>query len=226
MKKYGPLLTLLAVALLGGGLFAAAAVKNPSAQPTAAAAPPAAAPAEAAPPAAPAEPAAAPPVVAEKAYTGRSSGDEVTVAIAVKDGRAVGYVCDGKKIEAWLEGTLAGDRLDLESADGKITVTGVVDEEKSVGDVTVNGKKWAYATDAVEVPAGLYEGRGNVDGVVTRIGWVVEKDGRVTGLRVNQGSDEPLEAPRLDPSAPDQVQIDGTPITVTVISGGDQVIQQ
>jgi hypothetical protein len=225
MKRHGPLLTLLAVALLGGGLFAAAAVKNPSAQPTAAEAPPAAAPAEVA-PAPPAAPAAAPPVVAEKAYTGRSSGDEVTVAIAVKDGRAVGYVCDGKKIEAWLEGTLAGDRLDLKSSDGKITVTGVVDEEKSVGDVTVNGKKWAYATDAVEVPAGLYEGRGNVDGVVTRIGWVVEKDGRVTGLRVNQGSDEPLEAPPLDPSAPDQVQIDGNPIIVTVIGGDDVVIQQ
>ena len=69
------------------------------------------------------EPVAAPPVVAEKAYTGRSSGDEVSVAIAVKDGRAVGYVCDGKKIESWLEGTLAGgDQLELKSADGKVTV--------------------------------------------------------------------------------------------------------
>jgi hypothetical protein len=223
MKKYGPLLTLLAVALLGGGLFAAAAVNNPAAQPTAPAAPPAAAPADVPPPAAPA---AAPPVVAEKAYTGRSSGDEVTVAIAVKDGRAVGYVCDGKKIEAWLEGTLAGDQLDLKSANGKVTVTGVVDEEKSVGDVTVNGKTWAYATDAVEVPAGLYEGRGNVDGVVTRIGWVVEKDGRVTGGRVNEGSEEPLPAPPLDPAAPDEVRIDGNPITVTVIGGEDEVIQR
>jgi hypothetical protein len=223
MKTHGPLLTLFAVALLGGGLFAAAAVNNPSAQPTAAAAPPAAAPAEAAPPA---PPAAAPPVVAEKAYTGRSSGDEVTVAIAVKDGRAVGYVCDGKKIEAWLEGTLAGDRLDLKSADGKVTVTGAVDERKSVGDVTVNGKTWAYATDAVVVPAGLYEGRGNVDGVVTRIGWVVENDGTVTGGRTIEGRDDPLPAPTLDPSAPDQVQINGTPIDVTVVGGGDEVIQR
>ena len=66
-------------------------------------------------------------------------------------------------------GVLAGDQLDLKSADGKITVTGVVDEGMSVGDVTVNGKTWAYATDAVELPAGLYEGRGNVKGVVTRI---------------------------------------------------------
>jgi hypothetical protein len=57
--------------------------------------------------AAPDAPAAAP-AVAEKAYTGRSASDEVTVAIAVKDGKAVAYVCDGDNVEAWLKGTLTG----------------------------------------------------------------------------------------------------------------------
>ena len=87
---------------------------------------------------APAEPApAAAPVVAEKAYTGRSAGNEVTVAIAVKDGKAVAYVCDGKKIEAWMEGTLAGGQLTLEGKTGSLAAT--VSDKATLGSVTVNG---------------------------------------------------------------------------------------
>src|SRR6185503_14032415 len=106
MSRFAPLLTLLAVAVLGGALFTLNVVNSPAnstGTPSAATASlPPAAPPPAAPPATSAPPAAA--AVAEKAYAGRSAGNEVTVAIAVKDGRAVGYVCDGKKVEAWLEG--------------------------------------------------------------------------------------------------------------------------
>jgi hypothetical protein len=217
MKKYGPLLTLLAVALLGGGLFAAAAVNNPAAQPTAPAAPPAAAPADVPPPAAPA---AAPPVVAEKAYTGRSSGDEVTVAIAVKDGRAVGYVCDGKKIEAWLEGTLTGDTLSLSGKTSSITAT--MDEKATLGMITVDGKEWPFSAKGVVSPAGLYEGRGTLAGVATRVGWIVDDKGNVTGVQSGNGTREP--APPLDPANPGATTIDGTPVAVTAIAGDATVV--
>ena len=131
MKKYAPLATLVAVVLLGAGLLVANMISTPAnadhrrgpgrlgrrrAERGAAAAtprPPAPAPA----------PAPAAPAVAEKAYTGRSAGNEVTVAIAVKDGKAVAYVCDGKKIEAWMEGTLAGDTLTLSGKTSSITAT-------------------------------------------------------------------------------------------------------
>ena len=128
MRKYAPLLTLVSVVLLGVGLVVANMISTPTrpapaaasaaraaAAPPAAAAPaPSAAAAEPGPASAPA-PAAAP-AVTQKAYTGRTAGNEATVAVAVNDGKATAYVCDGKNIEAWLSGSLDGDRLWVEFA--------------------------------------------------------------------------------------------------------------
>jgi len=226
MSRFAPLLTLLAVAVLGGALFTLNVVNSPAnstgtpsaaaaSQPAAAAAPP-----PAAPPATSAPPAAA--AVAEKAYAGRSAGNEVTVAIAVKDGRAVGYVCDGKKVEAWLEGTLSGSDLALKSKDGKSTIAGTADDKQSFGRVAVNGKEWPFAAKAASSPAGLYEGRAQVRGVLNRIGWIQLQDGSQTGVW-NRGSDK-VAAPVLDPARPDAVVVDGVPVTVRTIGGGDAVI--
>lgn len=232
MRRFAPLLTLLAVVVLGGALFAVNVLGNPdnrTAQPApAAAAPPQAAPTEAAAapttaPAAAPTAAAAPPAVAEKAYAGRSAGNEVTVAIAVKNGRAVGYVCDGKKIEAWLEGTVSGSDLALKSKNGASTITGTVDEAKSLGTVAVGGKQWPFAAQAAKAPAGLYQGTAQVRGVVNRIGWIVLQDGSQTGLREQGG--ETVAAPVLDPTHPDGIVIDGVPVAVRTI-GGDVVVWQ
>jgi len=224
MSRFAPLLTLLAVAVLGGALFTLNVVNSPanSTGTPSAAAPsqPAAASPPAAPPATSAPPAAA--AVAEKAYAGRSAGNEVTVAIAVKDGRAVGYVCDGKKVEAWLEGTLSGSDLALKSKDGKSTIAGTADDKQSFGRVAVNGKEWPFAAKAASSPAGLYEGRAQVRGVLNRIGWIQLQDGSQTGVW-NRGSDK-VAAPVLDPARPDAVVVDGVPVTVRTIGGGDAVI--
>jgi hypothetical protein len=222
MKRYAPLLTLLAVAVLGGVLLVVNTVSNPAARDQEPAA--AQAPAPAAPPSTAPEPAVAAPAIAEKAWTGRSSGNEVTVAIAVKDGRAVGYVCDGEQIEAWLEGTLEGDRLTLQGKDGA-SITGTVDEAKSLGSVAIAGKQWPYAAAGVVAPAGLYEGRGNVDGVAERIGWIVLNDGTQTGIRVRAG-ESPEPAPSLDPTDLDGVVVDGAPFEVTAVGGDDTVIRR
>jgi hypothetical protein len=224
MSRFAPLLTLLAVAVLGGALFTLNVVNSPAnstGTPSAAAASlPPAAPPPAAPPATSAPPAAA--AVAEKAYAGRSAGNEVTVAIAVKDGRAVGYVCDGKKVEAWLEGTLSGSDLALKSKDGKSTIAGTADDKQSFGTVAVNGKEWPFAAKAASSPAGLYEGRAQVRGVLNRIGWIQLQDGSQTGVW-NRGADK-VAAPVLDPARPDAVAVDGVPVTVRTIGGGDAVI--
>ena len=163
MRRFAPLLTLLAVAVLGGALLTLNVVNSPTnatgtpsaaaaSQPAVAAAPPPAAPPATVRPRGARRP--------EKAYAGRSAGNEVTVAIAVKDGRAVGYVCDGKKIEAWLEGTLSGSDLELKSKDGKSTIAATADDEQSFGTVAVpSGKEWPFAAKAASSPAGLYEGR-------------------------------------------------------------------
>jgi len=226
MSRFAPLLTLLAVAVLGGALFTLNVVNSPAnstgtpsaaaaSQPAAAAAPP-----PAAPPATSAPPAAA--AVAEKAYAGRSAGNEVTVAIAVKDGRAVGYVCDGKKVEAWLEGTLSGSDLALKSKDGKSTIAATADDKQSFGTVAVSGKEWPFAAKAASSPAGLYEGRAQVRGVLNRIGWIRLQDGSQTGVW-NRGADK-VAAPVLDPARLDGVVVDGVPVTVRTIGGADVVI--
>jgi hypothetical protein len=233
MRRYGPLLTVLVVAVVGAVLFIANSAGNPANQPAAAAvvaASPAAAPsagatpspaaaaAAATPPAA--TPAAAAPVVAQKAYAGRTAGREMTIAVAVKDGRAVAYICDGKKVEAWLQGTLSGSELTLR---GTATVTGTVDAGKVTGSITVNGRSYPFTAAAVTAPAGLYQGRADVKGVATKIGWIVLGDGSQTGIRTPAGG-VPGPAPALDPTRLDGVTVDGAPVTIKVIGGSDEVI--
>ncbi len=217
MARSGPLLTLGAAAALGAALLAVTALSSPPAAPPdpAPAAAVAAAPAE--PVAAVPEPAAAePPAVAEVVWAGRSAGDEVTVAVAVRDGRAIAYVCDGDRVEAWLEGTLTGSALELTGPDGA-SLTGTVDATAAFGSVTAGGGTWPYAAAAVAAPEGLYDGRANVDGVAVRIGWIAV-DGTVTGGARAAG--EIVPAPPLDPADPGATVLAGVPVTVTAADGG------
>lgn len=229
MRRFAPLLTLLAVVVLGGALLTLNMLGNPgnqNAQPSAASeSVPAAAPATSAAPAAQkaGSAQAAPPAVAEKAYAGRSSGNEVTVAIAVKNGRAVGYICDGKKTEAWLEGTVSGSDVSLKSADGKSTIVGTVDEAKSLGTVAVGDKEWPFAAKAATAPAGLYEGRASVKGVLNRIGWIVLPDGKQVG--VLQAGLTLQTAPPLDTANLGSTTLGGVPVAVRSVGGGDEVIE-
>jgi hypothetical protein len=236
VARFAPLITLGTVAALGGALLLInTSVLGPPAvtagtaaavpPPTAAAAAPNAAPnvaPDVAPDAAQAVPPAAAPAVVEAAYTGRSAGNEVTVALAVKDGRAVAYVCDGKKVEAWYEGTLTGADLRLDAADGKQGITATVTEAATLGTVTVGGKDLPFAAEGVAAPAGLYEGRAAVRGVLTRIGWIVDDDGKVTGVANAGGTRRP--APALNPANPGATRIDGVPVKVTALDGSGPVI--
>ncbi|GEC19091.1 hypothetical protein PHY01_13740 [Pseudonocardia hydrocarbonoxydans] len=214
MTRYAPLLTLGAVAVLGGVLFAVDVLNDPAQAPPA----PAAAAAPAAAPAAEAPPAPEAPAVAEAVWAGRSSGDEVTVAIAVKDGRAVAYVCDGDRVEAWLEGTLTGSELALTGGDGA-ELTGTVDGTAAFGQVAVGGAQWPYAAQVVQAPEGLYDGRANIDGVAVRIGWIA-LDGTVTGGARAAG--EVVAAPPFDPAAPGSTVLDGEAVTVTAVDGASE----
>lgn len=218
MTSRGPLLTLLAVVVLGGVFFAvdanaARSASDDAAAPAAAATTPPAAATTAAPTTAPA------PVVQQAVYAGRSPAREITVAIAVKDGRAVAYVCDGKAVEAWLDGTLAGDRLSLTGRDGA-ALTGTATPDTVTGEVTAGGRKWSFSARVAGKPAGLYEGRADVRGVANRIGWIVLPDGTQVGVWSAGGVEQP--APPLDPAAGTAV-VDGTPVQVVVLDGSRPV---
>jgi hypothetical protein len=208
-RRRGPLLTLLAVAALAAVLVGVNVARQPA--PTAQ---PVAAPAAAAPATTQAPP-TTPPLPAEAAYAGRTAGNEATIAIAVKDGRAVAYLCDGKKIEAWLEGTVEGSALSLTAAGGA-TVTGRLTDGAVFGQAAVKGKQWPYSAALATPPAGTYRGRVSVAGVQKRIGWNVLPDGSVTGIVSDTNGAAP--APPLDPAAR-TASLDGVPVDVELVTG-------
>jgi len=113
------------------------------------------------------------------------------VAVAVKGGRAVAYVCDGRRVEAWLTGTVVSGRLTLRSKAGD-TLVGTVGNGVS-GTVVVRGRSLPFAIDTADPPAGLYRSQGNS----AVIGWIVLADGSQVGVE-NDGTPGP--APRLDPA--------------------------
>ena len=225
-RRRGPLLTLLAVAGLALALLNVnvSAEQAPPAEPAAAGAPAEApaAPAEA-PPAPPAEAAPVPPappaIPAEAAFAGRTSGNEATIAIAVKDGRAVAYLCDGKKVEAWLEGTVDGTTLALQGPDGA-TAIAELRADAVFGQAAARGEQWPFSAALATAPAGPYRGSVSVEGVQKRIGWNVLPDGSVTGLVRDANGVAP--APVLDPASR-TASLQGIAVAVDPVTGDDAV---
>jgi hypothetical protein len=219
MKAKGPLLTLLAVVVLAVILLAVnltsktdGAATSPAAG-SSTAAPPVPAPAQAAPPAE-----AGTPIPAQARYTGKTSGrkaGEASVAVAVKDGRATAYLCDGKKLESWLKGDVAGSSVTLTGKNGSLT--GRYANGQLTGNVTVDGLSWAFSATPSKSPAGVYRARqGSADA-----GWIVYPDGSQTGVQ-NIGG-QPSPAPALDPAAGSAV-LGGATVPVQSIEGGDEAV--
>jgi hypothetical protein len=125
-------------------------------------------------------------------YAGRTTEREATVAIAVKGDRAVAYVCDGRRLEAWLTGTVADGKVALRSRTGE-RLAAAVDTKTATGTLTLDGRELRFAIDAAGPPAGLYRSSESS----RTIGWIVLPDGSQVGVD-NDGS--PAPAPQLDPA--------------------------
>ncbi len=169
----------------------------------------------------PPPPAPAGPTLTEAVFTGRSSGNELTLAVGVKDGRAAGYLCDGRKVEAWLEGNLSGDQLSLHGRNADTGITATVGQRSLLGNVTVSGTVRPFAAQIAAGPEGLYESRRTVEGITTRIGWIVLPDGTQVGIRNDGGERSP--APPLDPATLQAVD-DGEPIRAERLTGASTVL--
>ena len=217
MRRSGPLLTLLVGLVLGVGLLVlsmnatnradeqAAAQVTASASPTATATVP---PAQTEPPQTP-EP--APPAT----YAGRVDGGAATVAIAMNAGLAVAYVCDGRQIEAWLQGPTSGGTMALIGAGGA-NLTGTYGNGVSAGSVAAAGKTWTFTAPVAQEPAGLYRATASVAGARVVGGWIVLPDGAQVGVLTEDG--RPAAAPPLD-VATGQASVGGTPIAAERMSG-------
>jgi serine/threonine-protein kinase len=146
---------------------------------------------------------------------GHTADGGASVAVAVKAGRAVAYVCDGRRVEAWLQGSAADGTLSLQGSSGA-TLTGSLADIDLAGTVTVDGAPRQFTAAPATPPAGLYRANAANRGLLDRIGWIVQPDGSTVGLRDRGGSVEP--APPLDPSTP-SVVLDGDRVPVEQVTG-------
>jgi hypothetical protein len=154
-------------------------------------------------------------------YAGRTAGNEATIAIAVQGDQVAAYVCDGRRVEAWLEGTITDDELSVQNVRGA-NATGTLKGNSILGTVSVGGKQWPYSAQLAGPPAGLYQGSGQVNGAPNRIGWIVLPDGSQVGIRNRNGIREP--APALDPAALGAVTVEGARIEPQKVTGGTRVV--
>ena len=166
-------------------------------------------------------PFSAEPAVVQAVYAGRSSGNEVTLAVDTEGNKAVAYVCNGKNIEAWLQGSVSGNQVTLTGKKGA-TLTGTLSGLDLFGTVTPRtGQTFPFAAALSPHPAGVYQARIEVNGLATRIGWAVLPDGTQIGVAV-EGTAE-LPAPPLDLSD-NGFTIDGASFTAAPVAGQDVVV--
>jgi hypothetical protein len=145
-------------------------------------------------------------------YVGRTAGREATLAVAVKGTRAVAYICDGRRVEAWLTGTFTSGQLVLRSRTGE-RLTGSATAKAASGELTLRGRPLRFTATLAGPPAGLYRARNST----STIGWIVLPDGSQVGID-NDGT--PAAAPPLDP-ATRSATVNGVAVTAKSIAGNE-----
>jgi hypothetical protein len=129
-------------------------------------------------------PFSAAPAVVEAVYAGRSSGNEVGLAIVTDGDRAAAYVCNGQTIEAWLQGSVKGNQVTLTGRNGAGLV-GSLSGLAMFGMVTPRaGQTFPFSAELSPRPSGVYQARITVNGLATRIGWAVLPDETQLGIAV------------------------------------------
>ncbi|MPY96896.1 MAG: hypothetical protein GEU97_02670 [Actinophytocola sp.] len=156
----------------------------------------------------------------EAVYVGRSRTGGIAVAVAVSGTQAAGYLCDGKNVEWWLEGTVSGDTVRLRGPDGT-RLTGQLSDYAVSGEITAPGKRWQYSTQLANEPAGLYQSNATVNGKRNDIGWIVLPDGSQVGVRTVSGQSTP--APALS-VAQGGARVDGAFVVAERIDGDSDVL--
>jgi serine/threonine-protein kinase len=153
-----------------------------------------------------AEKPAGPPVL----YAGRVGSGPSTLAIAVANGKAIAYICDGRAVESWLSGPATGGKLALKGADGT-TLSGVFTQDAASGSLVVAGKRSAFTVRNVQRPSGLYRASSTVSGAKVVAGWIVLPGGQQVGLATVDG--KPRSVPQLDVDA-GKATVDGRVVPV------------
>jgi hypothetical protein len=159
--------------------------------------------------------------IVQAVYAGRSSGNQVTLAVDTDGDKAAAYICNGKTIEAWLQGSVKGDQVSLTGNKGA-SLTGSLSGLDMFGTVTAGaGLSFPFSAELSPRPAGVYQARIAVNGLATRIGWAVLPDGTQLGVAVAGTTKYP--APPLDLSN-NSFTLDGSSFTAAPVAGQDTVV--
>ncbi|WP_433824951.1 protein kinase domain-containing protein [Actinoplanes sp. CA-015351] len=144
---------------------------------------------------------------------GRVEDGAGTLAISIRDGRAIAYICDGQRVESWLQGTAKAGKLALKGKDGS-AIAGTFDAKSAKGEVTVAGDTHAFTVGTVKKGSGLYRTAARVRGAEIEGSWIVLDDGSQVGVLSRDGVPGP--APSLDVTG-GTVTIDGSTLGTTSI---------
>ena len=154
-------------------------------------------------------------------YAGRSSGNEVALAVDTDGGKATAYVCNGKTLEAWLQGSVKGNQVTLSGKDGA-SLDGTMSGLAMFGTVTPKaGVSFPFSAELAPRPAGVFQARIAVGRLATRIGWAVLPDGTQLGVAVSGTTANP--APALD-LGDNSFVLDGTSFTAEPVDGNATVV--
>ncbi|GGN43306.1 hypothetical protein [Streptomyces fuscichromogenes] len=229
MKRPGPLLTLLAGLLLGlfmltlnvttGTRTASSSYQERSPSPSAPSRTAATATATASPsspsPSLSLPPSPAPSKISDASYAGRTDDDSSSVAVSVRDGRAIAYFCDGHSKESWLKGRVNPDgSMRLTGGHGAVLNGTVEDDRRVRGAVDLDGGHYSFTARRAVKGTGLYRATATVRGAKVDGGWIVLADGRQVGIVDRDGT--PSAAPRIDPET-GAVTVDGQQLTASPV---------
>jgi len=150
-------------------------------------------------------------------YVGHTQTGHASIAIAVRDGKAIAYACDGHRLESWLTGTVTAGEIAMTSRkDKNAHVEGTIDGDRVVGSGVVGGQKITFTVPRAERPSGLYRFARQVQGAMIVGGWIVLADGSQVGM-VNTGGAS-ATADTLNPLT-GVVTVNGTRVVAGSIDG-------
>ncbi len=165
-------------------------------------------------------------VPAQADYVAKVKGGGAAVAISVRGGKAVAYVCNGHAVAAWYRGPAISGKLELTGKNGaRLSLNYRKDD--ATGSLVADGTQYTFSAPLVHRVSsqrrgpGLYEATAMVHGVMVKAGWIVLPDGSQIGsVEYFPGSAVPptAQAPVLN-LATGTAQYDGVTLVASLISG-------
>jgi hypothetical protein len=154
-------------------------------------------------------------------FAGRSSGDQVTVAIAINGSKTAAELNADLPSQVSLQGSVHGNQVSLSGLHGA-SLSGTLSGLAMFGTVTPSaGLTFPYSAELSPRPAGIYQARILVNGLATRIGWAVLPDGTQLGVAV--AGTTRSGAPPLDLSD-GNFTLDGASFQASPVAGNQTVV--